>query len=250
MKSKVIFKTRRVVVIHGDCTKVVPKLERKKYKLIILDPPYLVTSEKWDKKEVVSPELVDSLFDVLTDDGSVYLWCGLGEKSQSLMRWYPLFSKVFKFRDIITWKKKRGHGMRRGWLYTREEILWFSKSDDYVWNVQYTTEANEFQVGFGGKEVKSAYKRVTNVWTDIPEKLVRGMQKHYTPKPIPAIERIIRAHTSKQDWILDPFMGSGNIELTARRLNRRCVGIELDKGIANDAIAQLREPYTQGLFKV
>ncbi len=38
--SKVIFKTRRVVVIHGDSVPLIPMLRKKKVTAIIADPPY------------------------------------------------------------------------------------------------------------------------------------------------------------------------------------------------------------------
>ncbi|KKM69535.1 hypothetical protein LCGC14_1449850 [marine sediment metagenome] len=40
MKSKVIFKTKRVVVIHGDSVPLISMLRKKKVTAIISDPPY------------------------------------------------------------------------------------------------------------------------------------------------------------------------------------------------------------------
>ena len=92
--------------------------------LIIIDPPYEnVLKANWDKQQTFDDEFVCLLHAVLKDTGSIYVWCGIGEKSQSLIRWFPMLSKYFYFRDLITWKKQRGIGMRKGWLYTREEIM-------------------------------------------------------------------------------------------------------------------------------
>jgi len=46
-----------------------------------------------------------------------------------LIRWFPIFNEKWYFKDLITWKKQRGMGMRKGWLYTREEIMWFVKDN-------------------------------------------------------------------------------------------------------------------------
>jgi len=85
-----------------------------------------------------------------------------------------------------------------------------------------------FEKGFSGYECKSKFKRITNVWTDIPEQLVKdkAVKFHYTPKPEKAIERIILSHTSKGDIVLDPFMGSGTTGLVSKRLSRDFIGFD------------------------
>ena len=68
--------------------------------------------------------------------------------------------------------------MRKGWLYTREECMWFVKDNSkFIWNKEEQYNLNDF-VGerkFGFKNLKnkdykvSEYKRFSNIWTDIPE---------------------------------------------------------------------------------
>lgn len=198
--------------------------------LIIIDPPYMTTNEKWDKKEVVNVKLSKELYRIAQNRCSLYVWCGIGEKSQSLVRWFPIFSQDWYFKDLITWKKRRGIGMRKGWLYTREELMWFVKDNsNFQWNKskQYSDEPNQFKVGMGGTKVHPT-KRITNVWTDIPEKLARNTKLHYTPKPIEAIERIIDLHTDEGATVFDCFMGSGTTGVACKNLNRNFIGIELD----------------------
>jgi len=52
--------------------------------------------------------------------------------------------------------------------------------------------------------------------------------KHFTPKPLKAIERIIQVHTKENDLILDPFLGSGTTGIACRKLNRDFIGIEIN----------------------
>ena len=84
-------KRKREQIILGDCLKVLPKIPNESVDLIILDPPYLTTKEQWDKKEIVNDELSNELFRVAKNSCSLYVWCGIGEKSQSLIRWFPIF---------------------------------------------------------------------------------------------------------------------------------------------------------------
>jgi len=226
-------------LIHGTWQEELPKIESESVDLIIIDPPYIVTKEKWDKEEVVNSKLSFELFRIAKQNCSIYIWCGIGEKSQSLIRWFPIFNKDWYFKDLITWKKQRGIGMRKGWLYTREEILWFVKDNKkFIWNKknQYSEEKSQY-TGKGvsengkltnqfGKERLSEYKRISNVWIDIHEKSTSIKTIHFTPKPKKAIERIILAHTKKNDTVLDCFLGSGTTMEVCNNLNRFCIGIE------------------------
>jgi DNA modification methylase len=237
--------------IHNvDCMVGLNNLEDSTIDLIILDPPYLVTKESWDKKEVITEELSKELFRIAKDSCSLYVWCGIGEKSQSLVRWFPIFQNHWKFKDLITWKKQRGIGMRKGWLYTREEIMWFVKDNKkFTWNVegQYSEELRLNKHGFNGGKTKSEFKRWTNVWTDVVEESFDTRFKssknvgHFTPKPMKAIERIIKLHTKENDVVLDCFMGSGTTALAAIRLNRNFLGFEIDRTIYELSLNRIKE---------
>lgn len=212
----------------ADYLEYTKSLESDSIDLVILDPPYNTTKESWDGADLITQEFVAQLQRVLKSTGSLYCWCGIGEKSQSLIRWFPKFSEYFYFKDLITWKKKRGIGMRKGWLYTREELMWFVKDNTkFVWNkeAQYSNEPNAFLKGMSGTKV-FPFKRLTNVWTDIPELLGKKSSFHYTPKPITALERIILSCTSPGDMVYDPFMGSGTTLEACVSTDRNGIGVD------------------------
>jgi site-specific DNA-methyltransferase (adenine-specific) len=183
------------------------------------------------------------MYRILKDDGSIYVWCGIGEKSQSLIRWFPLFSKYFYFKDLITWKKQRGLGMKKGWLYTREELMWFVKDNkNFIWvkEKQYSEEKRNY-IRAGGK---SYYKRLTNIWTDINEEMYEKIHKdrinkynlnskyptlHKTIKPVKAIKRIIESHTKIGDIVLDCCAGSFTTAEACINTDRRYICIEKEK---------------------
>ena len=233
------------IFANGDCRELIKNIPDNSVDLILTDPPYMATNFKWDQEEMISSDLVNEFFRILKPTGSFYCWCGIGEKSSSLLRWHPVISEKFYFKDLITWKKRRGIGMRKGWLYTREEIMWFVKDNKkFVWNKdsQYTDEPNQFTKGFSGTKVHP-FKRITNVWTDVPETLNRRDKKtsHATPKPVKSLVRIISCHTKEGDVVFDPFAGSGSTLKTAELLNRNYIGIELDKEIFEEARQTLGE---------
>lgn len=233
------------IVIHGTWQDELPKLADESVDLIIIDPPYLTTNEKWDKEEAVNAELSRQLLRIAKPSCSLYVWCGIGEKSQSLIRWFPIFSEHWHFKDLITWKKQRGIGMRKGWLYAREEIMWFVKDNKkFVWNKdkQYDLTDKRKKSSYGyilpngkraGDYIKSDYKRWTNVWIDISETTFntskyRKTKLHFTPKPLGTIERIIALHTKRGSTVLDCFAGSGTTGVVANQLGRNYILIESD----------------------
>ena len=238
-------------IICGDCLDVMPSLPDGCADLILIDPPYLTTKESWDKEEIVSEKLSQELIRIAKPSCSLYCWCGIGEKSQSLIRWIPIFSELWKFKDLITWKKKRGIGMRKGWLYAREEIMWFVKNNNqFVWNKesQYSDEKQSGKFGFENLKIERAtseFKRIPNIWIDIPEQM-KGSRTHFTPKPQKAIERIILAHTKEGDTVFDCFAGIGTTCKAAQNLGRRYIGIEISPEYCK--IARTRTEHREALF--
>lgn len=66
--------------------------------------------------------------------------------------------------------------------------------------------------------------------------IVSGKNRfHPTQKPVKLMEELILRHSNENDLVLDPFMGSGSTGVAALNLNRRFVGIELDKKYFNIA---------------
>ena len=100
--------------------------------------------------------------------------------------------------------------------------------------------------------VKSDYKRLSNVWHDIRETNISWNDKeiqtvHFTPKPLKAIERIIKVHTQENETVLDCFMGSGTTGVACRNLNRRFIGIELDEKYFRIAQERINEKLVKEL---
>ena len=55
----------------------------------------------------------------------------------------------------------------------------------------------------------------------------QGMLGFPTEKPLPLLERIIKASSNKGDLVLDPFCGCGTTVEAAHSLNRRWIGIDI-----------------------
>jgi site-specific DNA-methyltransferase (adenine-specific) len=236
-------------VVCADVITYLPTIEESSVSLIIADPPYgSIVNETWDKVKDYAEFTEKWLIPcqrVLKDTGSICVWCSLGEKSSSLLDVAAVLKEYFIFRDMVVWAKQRGRGNRRGWLFTREEILWATKTSDYVWNKDSQYSTLKYDEGWIKrlKKESNPFKRATNVWTDIEEVSIemarlsggRGVRKslHPTQKPEKAIERLVKAYTSEGDLVLDLFSGSGTTSAVCKRLNRRFVAVEQDESYCN-----------------
>ena len=80
--------------------------------------------------------------------------------------------------------------------------------------------------------------------------------EHPTQKPEKLLAKIILASSKKDDIIFDPFLGSGTTAVTAKKLGRKYVGIELDKKFAALSLKRLEmvnenrsiQGYSDGIF--
>lgn len=232
---------------HSDCLDVIKNIKDKSIDLIICDAPYgKIINEQWDSKNGLNENILNEYWRILKDTGSIYIFCGIGEKSNSLYENLTMiYNTKFTFKDLITWKKQKGYGARKGWLYVREEIIWVAKNKPF-WNIKNQYNKNEKR-NYKRKRGKSWYKRLTNVWDDINENLFEKINNdrsngqwrknfnkkyptlHKTIKPVKLIERIIKAHTEKRMIVLDNYAGSGTTGMACKNLNRKCVLIEKEK---------------------
>lgn len=251
----------RITLINADCIEVLPKIKPACVDLIVDDPPYFrVVKDAWDNDWKNQEEYlawckrwIELSIPTLKPSGSMYVWGTIGERVDSMIHIKLLMDRLgLYFKDWITWKKDRGMGNRRGWVYAREECLWYVKDNkQFIWNelAQYGDERRkrdkgmppgEIRVSQNGYKAKSEFKRLTSVWTDISEQssdVLNKVTQHSTPKPHKAIERIVLAHTTDPDQVvLDCFLGSGTTGEVCAKLGRRFIGIEKDPTNFDEAV--------------
>jgi site-specific DNA-methyltransferase (adenine-specific) len=83
-----------------------------------------------------------------------------------------------------------------------------------------------------------------NVW-DYPRVRYRmaEYENHPTQKPIKLLERIIKASSNEGDTVLDPFSGTFTTSFTAKKLNRKSIGIEIDETYTKIGIRRVLEQF-------
>ena len=85
------------------------------------------------------------------------LWGGLGKEKTTLCRIAVAVEdeKLFNLQNWITQRNTRGIGTKRNYMSTREELLFYTKSGNYTFNIPYTEEKSlRKDLGFNGKPRK------------------------------------------------------------------------------------------------
>lgn len=90
-------------------------------------------------------------------------------------------------------------------------------------------------------------RRIIWRWNGMLQENMSNKEKrvHPTQKPLPVIEWCINQAdiktNTKQQIILDPFMGSGTTCVAAKKLNRKFIGIEISEKYCQIAVDRLRQ---------
>lgn len=231
-------------VTATDALTFVRSLEDASVDLLLTDPPYSgIVSDRWDNQWQTDDAYAAWMFEILQaakpklkPNGSVIFFGGLGKHGDR-----PFFklmmrieaNNLFHYRNMITWSKRRAYGKSHDYLFTREELLWYSNSPErtgVTFNIPLSSEKRGY-AGYNSKyPAKSEFKRITNVWTDITE-LFRP--ERVAQKPLPLMERLVATHSNPGDLVVDPFSGYGSTGIAALKLGRRFLGSEL---IPEDAV--------------
>ena len=149
---------------------------------------------------------------------------------------YPIFKNFnLKLRNRVVWHF--GHGLhcskRLSGRY--ETILWFTKGDDYIFNLdpirvpsKYPNKKYFKGPNSGKISGNPLGKNPSDVW-EIPNVKSNHIEKtiHPCQFPVELVERLVLALTNERDIVLDPYMGVGSSVIAAIKHNRRGYGCEI-----------------------
>ncbi|MCX8058225.1 MAG: site-specific DNA-methyltransferase [Spirochaetes bacterium] len=239
--------------ICADFFKVIEYFPYEVFDLIILDPPYNI-SKKFDKfefKEIDELEyknyfenIINKIFPLLKKTGSIYVCC----EWKTSYAVYEVLKKYFKIRNRITWEREKGRGAKKNWKNCSEDIWFATKSNKYFFDVEKVKLKRKVIAPYRENglpkdwiEVENHKYRLTypsNLWSDItvPFWSMPENTDHPTQKPEKLIAKLILASTKEEDFVFDPFAGSGTTPVVCKKLGRNYCGIEI-----NDYYAKITE---------
>ena len=186
---------------------------------------------------------------VLRETGSLFLHCDRTASHHLRLLLETVFGEE-NFQSEIIWAYKRWSNSKKGLLNAHQVIYFFSKSNQFKFNTLYgdyspTTNIDQIlQERIRDENGISVYKRdengkimrgkpkkgvpLSDVW-EIPYLNPKAKERcgYPTQKPVLLLDRIINIASDEGSIVLDPFCGSGTTCISAKRLNRQFIGIDI-----------------------
>jgi len=263
------------IVLHrGDTFEFLKTIPSETFALIITSPPYNVGKEYETRKSIKEylrqqERVIEELVRVLRRDGSICWEVGnyveKGEVFPLDAFYYDLFkSHHLKLRNRIIWHFNHGLHASKRFSGRYETLLWFTKSDDYVFNLDAVRVPQKYPgkrhfkgenrgMPSGnplGKNPSDIWELVAQDWEremwDIPNVKANHPEKtiHPCQFPIELVERCVLALTNENGWVLDPYCGVGSALIAALKHNRKAAGCDKESkyiSVARDRIAKFYE---------
>ena len=250
-------------LIQADVSLALDAIVDESVQLVLTSPPYnlrkiyerdiamsLVDYIAW-----LTP-IVEKICKKVTKGGSVCWQVGNFVKDSEVFPldyyFYGMFlNNGFKLRNRIVWKFNFGLHANKRLSGRYETLLWFTKSDDYTFNLDpirvpqlYPGKRHSAKKGEGkaGKPSGNPLgKNPSDFWTfsaddcfnenpvwEIPNVKANHPEQTIHPCQFPheLAERCVLAFSNSGDTVLDPFVGAGTSAIAAIKAGRLAIGID------------------------
>jgi len=231
-------------IINGNSLKILKTIPNKTFDLVFADPPYNLqigkklkrpddskvngVNDEWDQFESFNDYdkfcklWLTECKRILKDNGSIWV---IGTYHNIFRLGYHIQNIGYWILNDVIWKKNNPMPNFRGTRFTNahETLVWASKhkKSKYTFNYQSLKCLNDdlqmrsdwtLPICNGSERIKKNGKKV-----------------HSTQKPESLLHRILLASTNKNDFVFDPFLGTGTTAIVAKKLGRNYFGIEKEK---------------------
>jgi len=259
----------RLVTICDDALECAKSLPTNFFSLIITSPPYNLGKEYEQRaslREYLAQQkpLIKELIRSLKRTGSLCWQVGNyvedGEVFPLDVYYYDLFkSEGLQLRNRIIWHFEHGLHCNLRFSGRYETLLWFTKSDHYVFHLDPVRVPAKYpgKLHFKGEKRGQPSgnplgKNPSDVWSivaqdwereiwEIPNVKANHPEKtdHPCQYPVELVERCVLALTIADDWIYDPYCGVGSALIAAAKHKRRAVGCDRDASYLKTARERL-----------
>lgn len=250
-------------IVHGDAFDALDGIADNSVQLIVTSPPYNI-GKSYEKDSKMSLEeyldwltpIIEKMATKITPQGSICWQTGNFVRSGEIFPldafFYHIFANLgFKLRNRIIWRFNFGLHATKRFSGRYETLLWFTKSDDYTFNLdpirvpqlypgkRHSASKDTAKAGRPSGNPKG--KNPSDFWTfspvdafmndpvwEIPNVKAAHPEKTFHPCQFPheLAERCILALSKPGDLVLDPFLGAGTTAIAAIKARRRMIGID------------------------
>lgn len=269
----------RIILYPGNTEDFLQELPDNSITLIVTSPPYNLGKAYEDRIPIAEylhsqKKLINQLCRVLAVNGSICWQVGNfvqdGEVYPLDYGYYELFKKQhLHLRNRIIWRYGHGLHAKRRFSGRYETILWFTKSDKYVFNLdpvrvqakypnkRFSKGAKKGQLSGNpkGKNPSNYWEIIGADWAEevwnIPNVKANHVEKteHPCQFPVELVERCVLALSNEGDWVLDPFVGVGSSLIAAIKHERRAIGCEREAEYVATAHQRLKA-FAAGTLKL
>ncbi len=211
---KPYYQDKWITIYHGDCREILPQLNVKADALIT-DPPFGIGFTYQEVEKHNNPESY---------------WHWLKPIYESCL------TKLNLGAFIAIWQAQ---------LYFKHFWEWFGDGIHIYIGAKNFVQLRKTAIQYGYDPIVVKYKNgasplrpekpsrnidffVSNTakWVTQTESIIR---QHPCPRPLDQVIQLIENFVILSGLILDPFLGSGTTCFCAKKLNRRCIGIEIEE---------------------
>ncbi len=229
-------------IYNMNCIDGMKLIPEKKIDLIITDPPFAInfkaSKENYNRKKSrviegyneIKPEdyyqftyqWMSQAIRTLKESGSMYVFSGWNNLKDILN---ALDDVGFTTVNHIIWKYQFGVVTSKKFVTSHYHCLYVCKNEKKRKFIPF------FRFKKNSKTVDGRslhYKDKEDVW-QIKREYWTGDQKTPTKLPAELIKKILEYSSEKNDLILDPFLGSGQVAVMSKKLGRKFLGFEIVK---------------------
>jgi adenine-specific DNA-methyltransferase len=262
--SEVVLPFQRPLISTIECADnldFMRRLDSESMHLIVSSPPYNLDKEYEDPRSLDAyreeqAATIAEAVRLLHPRGSICWQVGNYVEAGEVFPLDIILYQLFKvhglhLRNRIIWTFGHGLHCQKRFSGRHETILWFTKSPDYIFNLdpvripaKYPNKKHYKGPSVGQLSGHPLGKNPSDVW-DIPNVKANHVEKtdHPCQFPVGLVERLVLALTNAGDCVLDPYLGVGTAAVAALKHERHAYGCDSVQGyidIATERIAQLR----------
>lgn len=201
----IYFYDNDVVIYCCDCREILPELP--KVDLVLTDPPYGV-----------------GIDDNFNDDFSMVDALNLIEGNYAMC----VFTSPRRIVELANKLKQ---------VYLRT-LCWYKPNDiAHNWHGFFLHSESIVIFKYG----KYTFPKPNYFYHDVLSCVNSESKYHPAQKPIEVLSKLINNFSSTDNLIIDCFAGSGSTLLASKKLNRHCIGIEIEEKYCEIAVNRLRQ---------
>lgn len=247
------------VIYNTDCLSSMRKLPSDVVDLTFTSPPYNIGKEyetvlSLNDYVAWAKEWIGEIHRITDPLGSFWLNVGyleVPDKGKCVPLTYFLWNlSDFYLQQEIVWNYGAGVACKKRLSPRNEKILWLTKdSDRYTFNLDAIRDPNvkyPNQKKNGKLRCNTLGKNPSDVWQIA--KVTSGKNRssserapHPAQTPIDLIDRVVLGGSNAGDLLMDPFLGSGSLAVSAVKNNRYFIGFEINEQYCATASARIQE---------